>query len=168
MAGNDRSGGGLKQDDDRLWRTDNTARLLLHAFNTFEEKLLLRAAAKGRRDVRRVHFNVLRHIDVGGTRMAVLAERARITNGAMSQAVALCERDGFVEIRTDAHDRRARRVHFTEDGLALLETLHQLFLGIEDEMAAVIGDDGLKELRRLLGALQKSFVVTDTETGAGS
>ncbi|MBK0328124.1 MarR family transcriptional regulator [Rhodobacteraceae bacterium F11138] len=166
MHDNGGSGGGLKQDAERLWRTDNTARLFLHAFNTFEEKLLLRAAAAGAGDIRRVHLNVLRHIDVKGTRMADLAQRAGITNGAMSQAVALCQRDGLVEIKTDPDDKRARRVYFTPDGLTLLETLHQLFLGIEQEISDIVGEDGFAELRRLLGLLQRDFNVSAGEIKA--
>lgn len=167
MQDNGGFGGGLKQDAERLWRTDNTARLFLHAFNTFEEKLLLRAASAGAGDIRRVHLNVLRHIDVKGTRMANLAQRAGITNGAMSQAVAVCQRDGLVEIKTDPKDKRARRVYFTPAGLTLLETLHQLFLGIEEEISDIVGEDGFVELRRLLGLLQKSFNVSAKEIDAG-
>lgn len=156
--------GGISVDTEHLWRSDNISRLMLHGFQVFEQKLLEDARMHGFDNLRLVHFNVLRHVDFGGTRMAQLAERAGITNGAMTQAVQMVARDGFVSVEADPSDRRARIVRFTADGRRLVEVLHGLFRNVENEMKEILGDEGFEILHEQLRRLRAGFHVEDSNS----
>lgn len=157
MAGNADDFGGIAVDRDHLWRSDNIGRLLLHSFRVFEQRLLTGVHAMGYTSVRLMHFNVMRHVDYGGTRMAALAERAGITNGAMTQAVNTVVRDGFLTVEPDPEDGRARLVRFTPEGVRLTEVIHGLFENVQAEMAGILGEEGFATLQKLLRQLQISF-----------
>jgi len=137
-----RSIGGLTVDEERRWRTENVPRLLLHNFRVFEDRLLEDVHKLGFDNIRQLHFNVMRHLDANGTRMAVLAERLGITNGAMTQAVRVCELDGLVEIVPDE----------------LLVTLFGLFHKIEAEMMGILGNERFATLYSILSDLEAAFV----------
>ncbi len=160
--------GGISVDTERLWRSDNISRLMLHGFQVFEQRLLEDARARGFENLRLVHFNVLRHVDFDGTRMTQLAERAGITNGAMTQAVQMVVRDGFLAVEADPADRRARIVRFTPEGWQLVETLHGLFRNVEEEMKAILGQNGFDQLLTQLRKLRAEFHASHEADGRGA
>jgi DNA-binding MarR family transcriptional regulator len=140
-----------------LWRDENFGRLLLHAFRSFERKLLRRLADVGFGRVRTVHLRVMRQVDMGGTRVSTLAERAGITKQAMSQLVAECVRRKLLRTAADPADRRARIVRFTPLGTALIESARTLIVGIEAEVAAMLGAERNQRLTSALIVLADSY-----------
>jgi hypothetical protein len=93
------------------WRRENIGRLLLFAFAAFESKMIAGYRAAGFDDVRQVHLNALRHVDVRtGTRIVDLAARAGVTKGAMGQMLEECARLDLVVIaRSSCSSRSAAR-----------------------------------------------------------
>lgn len=57
--------------------------------------------------------------EVDGQTQAELADRVQIEHPTMTATLGRMERDGLVTRKTDAVDRRARRVHLTPRGAAL-------------------------------------------------
>ncbi len=139
--------GGVRTDVDGSWRNLNTSRLLLSSSGWCDAYLLTALAVAGYGQVRRTHFNVLRHLDGDGTRMTDLAARANLTKAAMTSLVRACEEVGFVTVKTDEADRRARRVYFTPDGDTLMRAFKEIMAAMERHLRQHLGGmvyDGLR------------------------
>jgi DNA-binding MarR family transcriptional regulator len=60
---------------------------------------------------------------------------------AMGPLVSQCEAWGLVRRQPDPRDGRAKRVHFTPDGLAWLKAFEQAVTQAEAELRQAIGDE---------------------------
>lgn len=99
------------------------------------------------------HLALYPHIDVGGTRPSVLAERVGITPQAVAQLVRDLEALGLVERTADPDDRRARRVAFTAAGeRSILEGFARL-RPLERDLTKALGARKTARLHRLLDEL---------------
>ena len=87
------------------------------------------------------HIHITRHLAVGGSRLTDLALSAGMSKQAMGDLVDQCEAWGIVRREPDPYDRRARRVVFTESGLAWLEAFRCAVVQAEDEFRQAVGDD---------------------------
>lgn len=149
--------GGIKVDDKQPWRTENLGRLLLHALNLCERRVLERLDESGFGTTRQVHLNIMRHVDSDGTRMSDLATRLGITNGATTQAVELCVAENLVKLAPDKDDRRVRRVFMTSRGKRYLEIVHASYDATEAEISKLLGDRNAANLRKSLLRLKESM-----------
>lgn len=127
--------------------------LLLRSARLLDERAFSRLAQRGAPGVRRAHLALLPHIDLGGTRLTDVAERARVTKQAVGQLVEELEAMGVVERTPDPEDRRAKRVRFTPSGIKAL--LHGLGVlqELEDELTRSLGQKQMSSLKRGLTAL---------------
>jgi DNA-binding MarR family transcriptional regulator len=149
---------GLDLDATMAWRHYNIGRLLLFAFHAFEARVLDSYHAAGYTDVRQVHFNVLRHIDVPkGTRIVDLAARAGVTKGAMGQLVEECSRLGLVELRSDPADGRAKIVAYSKRGREFMNITRRSAKRIEGDFAKLLGADRYESLREELIELREKI-----------
>ncbi|XXX76741.1 MarR family transcriptional regulator [Sorangium sp. So ce134] len=127
--------------------------LLLRSARLLDERAVARVARGGAPGVRRAHTALMPYIDLEGTRLTDLAERARVTKQAVSQLVEELEAMGVVERTPDPEDRRAKRVRFTPHGLkALLHGLGVL-MELEEELARKMGEKQMASLKKGLAAL---------------
>ncbi len=102
---------------------------------------------------RPAHMSLFPHIALEGTRPSELAKKLGVSKQAVGQLVGELEAMGIVERRPDPDDGRAKRVVFTERGLAsILEGLAHL-RRVEAELRAAIGEDAMASLREGLLAL---------------
>jgi DNA-binding MarR family transcriptional regulator len=139
---------GLGPDAAQAWRHYNIGRLLLFAFHAFEARILDSYHAAGFNDVRQVHLNVLRHIDVPkGTRIVDLAARAGVTKGAMGQLVEECARLGLVELRPDPADGRAKMVGYSKRGREFMAVTRRSAKRIEADFGKLLGPERYATLR---------------------
>ncbi|XXY44240.1 MarR family transcriptional regulator [Sorangium sp. So ce269] len=126
--------------------------LLLRSARLLDERAVARVArhAPG---VRRAHTALMPYIDLEGTRLTDLAERARVTKQAVGQVVEELEAMGVVERTPDPDDRRAKRVRFTPRGLKAL--LHGLGVlqELEEELTGSLGEKQMASLKKGLTAL---------------
>lgn len=137
------------------WRQLTLGRLLLFASTAYQERIIESYRRAGFPEVRPVHFNVTRHIDIeSGTRIGDLAARAGVTKGAMGQLVADCEHLGLVSRSPDPNDARATIVTLSERGHALLTVTRRASSRIDTEFAKAIGPDAFSALRSGLIALR--------------
>jgi DNA-binding MarR family transcriptional regulator len=98
-------------------------------------------------------MTLLPHLDLSGTRITTLAERAGITKQAVGQLVAELEQRGYVERTIDPTDRRAVLVSFTTAGRQFLRDAEAIKHEIEADYTAILGAARLDDLRSALVAL---------------
>ncbi|WP_437316830.1 MarR family winged helix-turn-helix transcriptional regulator [Sorangium sp. So ce385] len=131
--------------------------LLLRSARLLDERAVARIARRGAPGVRRAHTALMPYIDLEGTRLTDLAERARVTKQAVGQLVEELEAMGVVERTPDPDDRRAKRVRFTPHGLkALLHGLGVL-MELEEELTRKLGEKQMASLKKGLAALQAAL-----------
>ena len=95
-------------------------------------------------------MNVLRHIDINGTRITEIAERSRLSKQAVGQLVTTCEAGKLVRIAPDPTDRRAKIVKFTDHGRAVIEVERDVMKRMDADMNKLLGTGRLSALRRSL------------------
>lgn len=144
---------GLRRDKEPSFRTENFGRLLLIALNNWQESLAKGLQEKGFKDVRSSHISLLRHIDMDGTRITEIAERAGITKQAVGQLVKVCESLNLVTTIPDKVDRRAKIVVFTDHGRELILEQQAIIAAIDAAVQERIGKREFKNLRRHLAKL---------------
>ena len=137
---------------DTTWRLTHLGRLMGEALRRFDERVLLLMAGSievplalsnlaARDQVGAAHIHITRHLAVGGSRLTDLALSAGMSKQAMGDLVDQCEAWGIVRREADPHDRRARRVVFTESGLAWLEAFRCAVNQAEAEFRLAVGSD---------------------------
>ncbi len=142
--------GGFSPRSDDGWREVHLGRLLGHAMRRFDDRVLQLMARDvdvplalsnlaARAQVTAAHVHITRHLAVEGSRLTELAERAAMTKQAMGDLVTQCEAWGLVVREADPHDGRARRVRFTESGLAWLAGFRKAVAQAEEEFRSEVG-----------------------------
>jgi DNA-binding MarR family transcriptional regulator len=155
---------GLDADAKQAWRHFTLGRLLLFAFHAFEARILDSYHAAGFTEVRQVHLNVLRHIDVPrGTRIVDLAARAGVTKGAMGQLVEELAHLGLVELTSDPADGRAKRVNYSKRGREFMAVTRRSAKRIEADFAQLLGPAEYEELRARLIELREKITLRAAE-----
>lgn len=146
---------GLRLDPQHPWRHDNIGRLLLAGVINWQDVLVRGLQEKGFRSFRASHMNLLRHIDLGGTRISEIAERARLSKQAIGQLVVITEAQKLVQTIPDPADRRAKIVAFTSLGRAVIEAEREVIERIDAELKKRVGAKAFAALRRSLIALSE-------------
>ena len=127
--------------------------LLRDSWHVFLDELFKRLAAEGFDDLRPAYSPVFQHIERGGTRVGVLAERAQMTNQSMGYLVDALERRGYVQRQPDPADRRAALVVITDRGRDEIAAARRLIAEIEREWTDRIGREHMASLRQALEGL---------------
>jgi DNA-binding MarR family transcriptional regulator len=96
-------------------------------------------AARGQ--ISAAHIHITRHLPPAGARLTELARSAGMSKQAMGTLVNQCEAWGMVRREDDASDARARRVVFSEAGLAWLSAYREAVAQAEAELRAAVGDE---------------------------
>lgn len=128
------------------WRMHNAGRVLGNALTRFEARVLDLMVQAGHGQTRLPHINLTRHLDLKGTRITVLAQRANMTNAAMTELIDQCESLGLVVRMADPSDKRVRIVNFTEAGRLWLAAFSKALKKAERELMDEIGDDAAAAL----------------------
>ena len=137
--------------DDR-WRQSHLGRWLGDAMRRFDARVLqLMASNEGvplalanlaaREQISAAHIHITRHLALPGSRLTELAQAAGMTKQAMGNLVNQCEAWGLVRREDDPLDARAKRVVFTESGLAWLQAFRAAVLQAEQEFRDAVGQD---------------------------
>lgn len=132
------------------WRQSNIGRLLNNALRHFESRVIELLKTAGHTEITPAHINATRHLDVGGTRLTDMAQRAVMTKQSMSELVEQLEELGWVTRQPDPADGRARLVHFTPKGLDWLDDFRRAVLKAEAEVATTIGEEAVRTIKESL------------------
>ncbi|HTA13081.1 MAG TPA: MarR family transcriptional regulator [Solirubrobacteraceae bacterium] len=96
-------------------------------------------------------FALLRAVCVAeGQSQQAIGERLQIPPSRMVAFVDALERRGLLQRRPNPNDRRARELHLTEDGHALLSQAFVLAVELERELCADLGGEEREQLLELL------------------
>ena len=85
------------------------------------------------------HIHMTRHLSLQGSRLTELAQAAGMTKQAMGNLVDQCEAWGLIRRENDSRDARARRIVFTEMGLAWLAAFQMAVAQAESEFKDAVG-----------------------------
>ena len=134
------------------WRVTHLGRLMGHALRRFDERVLYlmtrdvlvplalsNLASRGQ--VGAAHIHITRHLSMTGSRLTDLANSAGMSKQAMADLLTQCEAWGLVRREADAHDKRAKKVIFTADGLLWLGAFERAVGQAEAEFKAAVGED---------------------------
>src|SRR5215218_9207594 len=114
------------------------------------DELMVRLAAHGHPEVRAAHGAVFEFLDDAGTRVSVLADRARMTKQSMTELVAHLERHGYVARIPDPADGRAKLVRATARGREVYAIAREAMEEVQARLEARLGSARMAELRALL------------------
>lgn len=134
-------------------RQEHIGRLFLRAHRAFSEKAHAYLQQDGHEGLSIIHTSLLAHLDLEGTHISTLAERAGVTKQTMGQLVTDLEEKGYIHREPDPHDRRATRVMFTQSGWEFLRSAYRTKVAIEAEYATILGEERFTLLRQLLTEL---------------
>ncbi|OBH01951.1 MULTISPECIES: MarR family winged helix-turn-helix transcriptional regulator [unclassified Mycobacterium] len=95
------------------------------------DELIAGLHAAGYTDMTAAQHVVFENLDPGGTRLTTLAQRADMTRQAMTELVDGLRRNGYLELRPDPSDGRARLVHLTRKGKAAVRAAISEIAAIE-------------------------------------
>ena len=134
------------------WRLTHLGRLLGHASRRFDERVLHLMAHNievplalsnlaARAQISAAHIHITRHLELQGTRLTDLAQKAGMSKQAMGDLVDQCEAWGLVQREPDPRDARARVVQFTPTGLLWLQAFKDAVAQAEREFRAEVGPD---------------------------
>lgn len=152
----------LRQPD--TWRHTNVGRLLNNAIRRFETRVFELLAEAGHSEARLPHLNLTRNLDVSGTRITELANRAEISKQAMGELLVICEDLGLVKRAPDPTDARAKIVKFTKHGLRWLDAFKAALHQAEQEMRDELGAPCVDRLKTALTSYAGSYDALDHES----
>jgi DNA-binding MarR family transcriptional regulator len=148
--------------EENLSETGRTLGLLLRLpYEELQARVYGALAASGFPDIRAAHSSVFRHIARTGSRVSDLAERARMTKQSMAYLVETLAEGGYVTIRPDPTDGRAKSVCLTVRGQKVSQTLVRLSRKVEADFSALLGPGRMATLRELLGELTTALGTTE-------
>lgn len=104
-----------------------------------------------------------------GPSLQALARRLAIQISALTHALRPLLREGLVEVRIDAADRRIKRAVLTEKGLAQTRQMYALWRQTNQRIEAVLGDGAAEQLRLLANRVASPdfLVALDGEKAVG-
>ena len=126
-------------------------------------EMLRQVSAAGFDDIRLAHWPVLQWPGPDGQRPSVIAERAGTSKQAVNHVLRDLERLGYVELRSDPRDSRARLVELTARGHALVEAMFDAATAAERELESTLTPGQRSELKKTLTALWQRDVFGQRE-----
>lgn len=140
----------LSQEQLNSFRQANFGHRLLALSKDFERQMLAQYALSGYDDIRPLHGAVLRNLELQGTLVTSLAQRAGITHRAIAKIIEELEYLGYVRRLDDKADGRATRIWFTEQGLILLKDSSTIIEKIIKLYSRRLGEQLVSSLDRSL------------------
>ncbi|MEX2238522.1 MAG: MarR family transcriptional regulator [Dehalococcoidia bacterium] len=126
------------------------------AWQAFRERTYAAVLGAGFNDLQPAHVLLFRYPTIADMRPKELAEQMGISKQAMNDLLRQVEAKGYVELRADPSDGRARLITLTDSGSELMEHVRAAAHEISEEWAQAVGrsrfDAFHKTLLRLVDA----------------
>src|SRR5882757_1415714 len=129
-------------------RRRNMRQLLLRASRIVNRHVVEGLHARGYADLRSTHTTLLSNIDLSGSSVTVAADRAGITKQAMGRLATELEAAGYIRVRSDPKDARARILQLTKTGKQLMLDSLEVMDELEHRYAGSLGRDRLAAILR--------------------
>jgi DNA-binding MarR family transcriptional regulator len=137
---------------------------VLHLMAHNEDVPLALSNLAARAQVSAAHIHITRHLSLEGSRLIDLAASAGMTKQAMGDLVTQCEAWGLVQRTPDPQDARARRIVFTDTGLAWLRAFEQAVAQTEAEFRLEVGNDVATVISLGLEAYAQAYTGQEKDT----
>ena len=134
-------------------RQQNIGRLLQRGARAYSEIALVKLHKYGHKGLTLFHTALISNLDIEGTRITMLADRAGVTKQAMGQLVSELETRGYIQREPDPEDKRAVLIKFTKLGWQFLQDAFEVKREIEADYATILGEEGMRQLHSLLNRL---------------
>jgi len=134
----------------RKYRNTRLYRSLGRILRVYNRRLIEGLRKRGFEDFAPSYPALLSNLDVGGTRIGVLAARAGMTRQAAGQLLRDIRKCGYVTFKDSARDGRVTIVQFTPRGKRLLSAALELVYQIENEFAEIPGKGKFDTVRNEL------------------
>ena len=124
-------------------RRRNMRQLLLRASRIVNRHVVEGLHARGYADLRSTHTTLLSNINLAGSTVTEAADRAGVTKQAMGRLATELADAGYITVRSDPADARARVLHLTKTGTRLMLDSLQVMTDLQNSYARLIGHDQL-------------------------
>ncbi len=124
--------------------------LLRELYGCLQESVYRTVSEAGHPGLRALHSPVLRHLPLSGGRVADLARVSGMAKQSMAYIVDDLVGLGYLRVEPDPTDGRARLIHYTENGIHLVNALLAASEQAEKNLAKYVGETRLAELREIL------------------
>jgi len=124
-------------------RRRNMRQLLLRASRIVNRHVVEGLHARGYADLRSTHTTLLSNINLAGSTVTEAADRAGVTKQAMGRLATELADAGYITVRSDPADARARVLHLTKSGTRLMLDSLQVMTDLQKSYARLIGHDQL-------------------------
>jgi DNA-binding MarR family transcriptional regulator len=121
-------------------------------------EMLRRVAEAGFDDIRLAHWPVLQWPGPEGERPSGLADRAGVSKQTINHVLRDLEHLGYIELRADPDDNRARLVRLTVRGRRLVDAMFDAAAATERELESTLTPAQRRELKAVLSAVWQSDV----------
>ncbi len=126
---------------------------LIRAAERWERMFTERMAAAGYPVLAEARGRLIRFVGREGILQADLVAAAGMTKQAVQKHLAALEAEGWIRREGAGGDGRARRVRFTEAGLAMIAAGDRIKGEIEADLVREVGPQGFGAFRQVLKAL---------------
>lgn len=127
-----------------------TSLLMFVLYRAAEDRIFDAVSQAGHGEITRAQGRLLAGLDPEGTRLVLLADRARIAKQTAAFLVDKLESAGMVERTPDPTDGRARLIRLTSRGEQALPMARAEEQRIEDDWTRVLGERRMRQLRLAL------------------
>jgi DNA-binding MarR family transcriptional regulator len=124
-------------------RRRNMRQLLLRASRIVNRHVVEGLHARGYADLRSTHTTLLSNINLAGSTVTEAADRAGVTKQAMGRLATELAEAGYITVRSDPADARARVLHLTKSGTRLMLDSLRVMTDLQNSYAKLIGNDQL-------------------------
>lgn len=162
---NERLYRGLQRDPEHPWRAENLGRLLLVATDRWQNAFVAGLREAGYRKVTSIYMNLMRHVDLNGTRLTELADRVGTTKQAVGQLISTCAKLGLVNTVKDPSDGRAKIVVFTVYGRNAMLTGQRIIEQMDADISLLLGRHTQRALRSALRVLATKRIAMPRSPG---
>lgn len=132
--------------------------LLRHPLQALVAEVNRSLVADGFSDLRPAHSAVFVNLGSEGIRISDLAERAGMTKQSMGALVGYLEKRGYVSVRPDPKDRRAKVVRRTNKGVDSHEPARRIIARVQEKWSRLLDPGEMDELMRLLRKLNDRLI----------
>jgi DNA-binding MarR family transcriptional regulator len=146
----------LKSEAIEKGRSRNMRQLLLRASRIVNRHVVEGLNARGYTDLRSTHTTLLSNMELAGSSVTIVAERAGITKQAMGRLATELEVAGYIRVEGDPDDARVRFLQLTKSGRRLMLDSLEVMAELERRYARLLGRDRLAGILRGLAAFVES------------
>jgi DNA-binding MarR family transcriptional regulator len=124
-------------------RRRNMRQLLLRASRIVNRHVVEGLHARGYADLRSTHTTLLSNINLAGSTVTEAADRAGVTKQAMGRLATELADAGYITVRSNPADARARVLHLTKSGTRLMLDSLRVMADLQNSYARLIGHNQL-------------------------